>query len=170
LANRGSSTTDIPEPTDLNASEKRLVLDLSSPASRGYASKSPRPRRIWDYNPIAIKLAWLGALSSLAFFAYLTVFTSPGRTENILAFVALVGFGSFFLAWAIGSHLRANDEKSASPPTKLTVTRQALLFAVGVVTLAVAAINQLVSPASFLLVVLVIVSAEVLLRRMRLHH
>lgn len=146
------------------------MLELSSPASRGYASKSQRPRRVWDYNPIAIKLAWLGALSSLPFFAYLTVFTSPSRTENILAFVALVGFGSFFLAWAIGSHLRTSDKKSASPPAKSAITRQALLFAVGIVTLAVAAINQLVSPASFVLVVLVIVSAEVLLRRMRFRH
>jgi hypothetical protein len=48
------------------------------------------------------------------------------------------------------------------------VTRQALLFAVGTVALAIAAVNRIVSPTSVVLVALVVVSAELILRRMRL--
>ena len=144
------------------------MLDLTSPAPRGYRARGPRPRRAHDYRHLANAVAWLGALVSITLIGYVTVFTPPGRTENILAFVALVGFGGFFFAWAVGAWLRTSDEESAPPPAKWTVTRQAFLFAVGTVALATAAVNRIVSPASVVLVVLVVLSAELLLRRMRL--
>ena len=111
---------------------------------------------------------WLGGLVTLALVGYVLVFTSPDRTENVLAFVGLTGFGAFFFAWAIGAWLRTSDDASGPRPPASIVTRQAVLVAVGAVAVATAAVNQVATPAAVILIVLVIISAELLLRRMHL--
>ena len=109
---------------------------------------------------------WLGGLVTLALMGYVLVFTSPDRTENVLAFVALCGFGAFFFAWAIGAWLRTGDDAPAPRLPALTVTRQAVLVAVGAVAVATAAVNSVATPAAVILIVLVVISAELLIRRM----
>ena len=109
---------------------------------------------------------WLGGLVTVGLLGYVLVFTSPDRTENVMAFVGLSGFGAFFFAWAIGAWLRTSDDASSPRPSGLLVTRQAIFVAVGAVALATAALNRVVSPAAFILIVLVVISAELLIRRM----
>ena len=109
---------------------------------------------------------WLGGLVTVGLLGYVLVFTSPDRTENVMAFVGLSGFGAFFFAWAIGAWLRTSDDASAPRPSGLLVTRQAIFVAVGAVALATAALNRVVSPAACILIVLVVISAELLIRRM----
>ena len=109
---------------------------------------------------------WLGGLVTLALLGYVLVFTSPDRTENVLAFVALCGFGAFFFAWAIGAWLRTGDAAAAPRLPALTVTRQSVLVAVGALAVATAAVNSVATPAAVILIVLVVISAELLIRRM----
>ncbi|MDE2990991.1 MAG: hypothetical protein OXU21_07995 [Chloroflexota bacterium] len=111
---------------------------------------------------------WLGGLVTLALLGYVLVFTSPDRTENVLAFVGLAGFGAFFFAWAIGAWLRTSDDASGPRVPAMIVTRQAVFIAAGAVALATAAVNRVASPAAAILIVLVIISAELLIRRMPL--
>lgn len=141
-------------------------LDLATPAPRGYRPRSSGPRAARDFTRVTSGLMWLGGLVTLALLGYVLVFTSPDRTENVLAFVALSGFGAFFFAWAIGAWLRTGDDASAPRLPALTVTRQAVLVAVGAVAVATAAVNSVATPAAVILIVLVVISAELLIRRM----
>ena len=111
---------------------------------------------------------WLGGSVTVGLLGYVVVFTSPDRTENVMAFVGLSGFGAYFFAWAIGAWLRTSDDALGPRPPALLVTRQAIFVAGGAVALATAAVNRVVSPAAFILIVLVVISAELLLRRMHL--
>ena len=111
---------------------------------------------------------WLGGVVTLALIGYVLIFTSPDRTENVLAFVGLAGFGAFFFAWAIGAWLRTSDDASGPRVPALIVTRQAVFISAGAVALATAAVNRVASPAAAILIVLVIISAELLIRRMPL--
>lgn len=141
-------------------------LDLATPAPRGYRPRSSGPRVARDFTRVTSSLMWLGGLVTLALLGYVLVFTSPERTENVLAFVALSGFGAFFFAWAIGAWLRTGDDASAPRLPALTVTRQAVLVAVGALAVATAAVNSVATPAAMILIVLVVISAELLIRRM----
>ncbi|MCY4111245.1 MAG: hypothetical protein OXF96_04810 [Chloroflexi bacterium] len=142
------------------------TLDLATPAPRSYRARSTGPRAARDFTRVTSGLMWLGGLVTLALLGYVLVFTSPDRTENVLAFVALSGFGAFFFAWAIGAWLRTGDDASAPRPPALTVTRQAVLVAVGALAVATAAVNSVATPAAVILIVLVVISAELLIRRM----
>ncbi|MCY3912964.1 MAG: hypothetical protein OXG43_06915 [Chloroflexi bacterium] len=142
------------------------TLELATPAPRGYRPRSTGPRAARDFTRVTSSLMWLGGLVTLALLGYVLVFTSPDRTENVLAFVALSGFGAFFFAWAIGAWLRTGDEASAPRPPAVTVTRQAVLVAVGALAVATAAVNSVATPAAVILIVLVVISAELLIRRM----
>ncbi|MCY4114250.1 MAG: hypothetical protein OXG33_09985 [Chloroflexi bacterium] len=141
-------------------------LDLATPAPRGYRPRSSGPRAARDYTRVTSSLMWLGGLVTLALLGYVLVFTSPDRTENVLAFVALSGFGAFFFAWAIGAWLRTGDDAAEPRLPALTVTRQAVLVAVGALAVATAAVNSVATPAAVILIVLVVISAELLIRRM----
>lgn len=143
-------------------------LDLAAPASRGYRPREARPRTARDFTRATAGLMWLGGVVTLALLGYVLVFTSPDRTENVLAFVGLSGFGAFFFAWAIGAWLRTSDDVSAPRVPAMIVTRQAVFIAAGAVALATAAVNRVASPAAAILIVLVIISAELLIRRMPL--
>ena len=142
------------------------TLDLETPAPRGYRPRSSGPRAARDYTRVTSSLMWLGGLVTLALLGYVLVFTSPDRTENVMAFVALSGFGAFFFAWAIGAWLRTSDDASGPRPPALIVTRQAVLVAVGALAVATAAVNSVATPAAMILIVLVVISAELLIRRM----
>lgn len=153
-----------PAPKDGDKSSR--VLDLATPKPRGYRPRSAQPRPARDFTRVTTSLMWLGGLVTLALLGYVLVFTSPDRTENVLAFVGLSGFGAFFFAWAIGAWLRTSDDPSGPRPPATIVTRQAVLVAVGAVAMATTAVNQVATPAAAILIVLVIISAELLLRRM----
>lgn len=142
------------------------TLELATPSSRGYRPRSTGPRAARDFTRVTSGLMWLGGLVTLALLGYVLVFTSPDRTENVMAFVALSGFGAFFFAWAIGAWLRTGDDASAPRLPALTVTRQAVLVAVGALAVATAAVNSVATPAAVILIVLVVISAELLIRRM----
>ncbi len=142
------------------------TLELATPSSRGYRPRNTGPRAARDFTRVTSGLMWLGGLVTLALLGYVLVFTSPDRTENVLAFVALSGFGAFFFAWAIGAWLRTGDDASATRLPALTVTRQAVLVAVGALAVATAAVNSVATPAAVILIVLVVISAELLIRRM----
>ena len=144
----------------------QTALDLATPAPRGYRPRSSGPRAARDFTRATSSLMWLGGLVTLALLGYVLVFTSPDRTENVLAFVALTGFGAFFFAWAIGAWLRTSDDASGPRPPALIVTRQAVLVAVGALAVVTAAVNSVATPAAVILIVLVIISAELLIRRM----
>ena len=144
------------------------TLDLEAPAPRGYRPRATRPRAARDFTRATGGLMSVGGLVTLAMLGYVLVFTSPDRTENVLAFVGLAGFGAFFFAWAIGAWLRTSDDASGPRVPTLVVTRQAVFIAAGAVTLATAAVNQVASPAAAILIVLVIISAELLIRRLPL--
>ena len=158
------SAAKAPASTDDVASPP--ALDLATPAPRGYRSRSSGPRAARDFTRATSSLMWLGGLVTLTLLGYVLVFTSPDRTENVLAFVALVGFGAFFFAWTIGAWLRTSDDASGPRPPALTVTRQAVLVAVGALAMATAAVNSVATPAAMILIVLVVISAELLIRRM----
>lgn len=151
-------------PADNGSSQS--TLELATPAPRGYRPRSTGPRAARDFTRVTSSLMWLGGLVTLALLGYVLVFTSPDRTENVLAFVALSGFGAFFFAWAIGAWLRTGDDASAPRPPAVTVTRQAVLVAVGALAVATAAVNSVATPAAVILIVLVVISAELLIRRM----
>lgn len=146
----------------------QTALDLATPAPRGYRARSSGPRAARDFTRVTSGLMWLGGLVTLALMGYVLVFTSPDRTENVLAFVALSGFGAFFFAWAIGAWLRTGDDAPAPRLPASTVSRQAVLVAVGAVAVATAAVNSVATPAAVILIVLVVISAELLIRRMPL--
>lgn len=145
----------------------RLELDLTGPTTRSYSASEHRRPHTPDLRKISNACTWIGTFASVALLGYVFVFTSPDHTENVLAFLALTGFTAFFAASAVGMWIRTSDDDSAIPPSRTTVSRQALLIAVGAMAVSVAAINGVVSPASTILTVLVIVSAELVLRRMR---
>ena len=158
------SAAKAPDSKDDGASPS--TLDLATPAPRGYRPRTSGPRAARDFTRVTSSLMWLGGLITLALLGYVLVFTSPDRTENVLAFVALSGFGAFFFAWAIGAWLRTSDDASGPRPPALVVTRQAVLVAVGALAVATAAVNSVATPAAVILIVLVVISAELLIRRM----
>ncbi len=155
-------------PDAKGADDSPPTLDLAAPAPRGYRPRAARPRAARDFTRATGNLMWLGGLVTLALLGYVLVFTSPDRTENVLAFVGLAGFGAFFFAWAIGAWLRTSDDASGPRVPAVIVTRQAVFIAAGAVALATAAVNRVASPAAAILIVLVIISAELLIRRMPL--
>ncbi len=155
-------------PDAKGADDSTPTLDLEAPAPRGYRPRAARPRAARDFTRATGNLMWLGGLVTLALLGYVLVFTSPDRTENVLAFVGLAGFGAFFFAWAIGAWLRTSDDASGPRVPAVIVTRQAVFIAAGAVALATAAVNGVASPAAAILIVLVIISAELLIRRMPL--
>lgn len=159
---------DAGPPVAKNDDSSPPKLDLAAPKPRGYRPRSARPRPERDFTRVAYNLMWLGGIVTVALLGYVLVFTSPERTENVLAFVGLCGFGAFFFAWAIGAWLRTSDDDAGPRPPAAVVTRQAVLVAVGAASLATAAVNSVASPAAVILIVLVIISADLLIRRMPL--
>ena len=95
------------------------------------------------------------------------MFTSPGRSVNVLAFLAALEFGTLFVAWSAGYWLRTSVRQLPRDLSTWPITRQAVLSAAGVTALAVLAVNRVANAGAIALVILVVVAAELVLRRMR---
>ena len=107
----------------------------------------------------AVLLPVFGVLFSFSSF-------TPGLFAAIL--LATLGFAMLFSAWSLGFWLRAGRRHSRGRMSTWPVTRQAVLIATGVTALAMMAINRTANAGAVMLVIVVIVAAELVIRRMRL--
>lgn len=98
---------------------------------------------------------------------YIVLFTSPSRSENVLALLATLGFATMFSAWSLGFWLRTGRRPGRKRLSTWPVTRQAVLVAAGVAALAMMAVNRMANPGVVTLVIAVILAAELVIRRMR---
>ena len=110
----------------------------------------------------------LGAFLNLVILVYLIVFTDPSRSENVLSLLAVLGFGTLFATWSVGYWVRATRTLDPGHGSTWAITRQAVLVASGIEALAVLDLSRVAQPGAILLVVLVVTTAELVLRRMNL--
>ena len=148
-------------------SQLQLTLDLSDPEPRGYEASAAAPRERID----ATRWLWLamgmGTAACLLLLGFQLVFTDPAHGLNVLAVVVTMSFGALFATWTFEYWLRRG---AATPPKVRTwaLTRHAILVAVGVAAMAVSALNRTASFGLLLLVILTLIVADIVLRRLRI--
>jgi len=101
-----------------------------------------------------------------AMLVYIVVFTNPSRSDNVIAFLATLAFGTDFGAWFAGHWVRTAVLGRTELATTWPITRQALLSACGVVALAVSWLNGLGRPALVAAIAIAVVFSELVLRRL----
>ena len=142
-------------------------LKLGEPRARTYRTTSKLARARFDPRLWASRLTTVGAFVSIGVLLYLLLFTNPARTENVLAFLATVGFVVLFAVWSLGYWARISIRRMPADFSTWPVTRQAVLAGVGVVALVTIVLNRLASAGVLVLIALALVTAELVLRRMR---
>ncbi len=148
-------------------SQLQLTFDLSDPEPRGYEASAAAPRERID----ATRWLWLamgmGTAACLLLLAFQLVFTDPAHGLNVLAVVVTMSFGALFATWTFEYWLR----RGAATPRKIptwALTRHAILVSVGVAAMAVSALNRTASFGLLLLVILTLIVADTVLRRLRI--
>jgi hypothetical protein len=151
-------------------SQLQLTLDLSDPEPRSYeaSASAPAPRERFD----ATRLLWLamgvGTVTCPLLLAFQLVFTDPAHGLNVLAVVATMSFGALFATWAFEYWLRRGGAVATQKIPTWALTRHAILVSVGVAAMAVSALNRTASFGLLILVVLTLIVADFVLRRLRI--
>ena len=148
------------------AGDRQLQLDLVEPRPQAYRAASKPPGARLDIRLWVARLTTAGMLVSLGVLLYVVIFTNPARSENVLAFLATLGFGTTFALWSMGYWIRVESGRVPKDFRTGSLTRQALLGAAGVLALAILALNHLATVGAAILTGLVVIAAELLLRRL----
>ena len=148
--------------------QTELRLEVGEPKAREYRAATKPPRDGFQIQLWVSRITSAGAFVTVGILIYIVLFTNPSRSENVLALLATLGFAMLFSAWSLGFWLRAGRRHSRGRMSTWPVTRQAVLIATGVTALAMMAINRTANAGAVMLVIVVIVAAELVMRRMRL--
>ncbi len=162
-------TNDAPAKPRTAAGDGQLKLDLAEPRPQTYrATSKPLGTRL-DIRLWVARVTTTGMLVSLGVLLYVVIFTNPAHSENVLAFLTALGFGTTFALWSTGYWIRVGSGRVPEDFRTGALTRQALLGAAGVLALAILALNHLATVGAAILTVLVVIAAELLLRRFAVH-
>ncbi len=148
-------------------SQLQLTLDLSDPEPRGYEASASAPRERFDPTRWLWLAMGMGTAACLLLLGFQLVFTDPAHGLNVLAVVVTMSFGALFATWTFEYWLR----RGAATPRKIptwALTRHAILVSVGVAAVAVSALNRTASFGLLLLVILTLIVADTVLRRLRI--
>ncbi len=151
-------------------SQLRLTLDLSDPEPRSYEASASvsAPREQFD----ATRWLWLamgmGTVTCPLLLAFQLVFTDPAHGLNVLAVVVTMSFGALFATWTFEYWLRRGGAVATQKIPTWALTRHAILVSVGVAAMAVSALNRTASFGLLLLVILTLIVADIVLRRLRI--
>ena len=149
-------------------SQLQLTFDLSDPEPRGYEASAAAPRERID----ATRWLWLamgmGTAACLLLLAFQLVFTDPAHGLNVLAVVVTMSFGALFATWTFEYWLRRGGAVATQKIPTWPLTRHAILVSVGVAAMAVSALNRTASFGLLLLVILTLIVADTVLRRLRI--
>ena len=146
----------------------QLTLNLNEPEPRGYEATAKPPRQRIDTTRWLWWAMGVGAVTCPFLLGFQLVFTDPAHGANVLAVVATMSFGALFATWTFEYWLRRGIAASARNLPIWTFTRHAILASVGVAAMAVSALNRTASLGLLLLVILTLVVADIVLRRLRI--
>ncbi len=147
--------------------QAELRLELAEPKARGYRAATKPPRDGFQTQLWVSRITSAGAFATIGILIYIVLFTSPSRSENVLALLATLGFAAMFSAWSLGFWLRTGRRHNRERISTWPVTRQAVLAAAGVTALAMMAINRMANAGVVTLVIVVMITAELVIGRMR---
>lgn len=153
-------------------SQLQLTLDLSDPEPRSYeasaSASASAPRERFD----ATRWLWLamgmGTVTCPLLLAFQLVFTDPAHGLNVLAVVVTMSFGALFATWTFEYWLRRGGAVATQKIPTWALTRHAILVSVGVAAMAVSALNRTASFGLLILVILTLIVADFVLRRLRI--
>lgn len=149
-------------------SQLQLTLDLSDPEPRGYEASATPPRERIDTTHLLWLAMGVGAVTCPILLGFQLVFTSPAHGLNVLAVVVTMSFGALFATWTFEYWLRRGTAATAPNLPIWTLTRHSILASVGVAAMAVSALNRTASFGLLILVVLTLIVADFVLRRLRI--
>jgi hypothetical protein len=89
-------TNDVPAKPRTAAGDRQLQLDLVEPRPQAYRAASKPPGVRLDIRLWVARVTTTGMLVSLGVLLYVVIFTNPAHSENVLAFLATLGFGTSF--------------------------------------------------------------------------
>ena len=149
-------------------SQLQLSLDVSDPEPRGYEASAAAPRERID----ATRWLWLamgmGTVTCPVLLGFQLVFTDPAHGLNVLAVVVTMSFGALFATWAFEYWFRRGGDATPKKIPTWALTRHAILVSVGVAAMAVSALNRTASFGLLILVILTLIVADFVLRRLRI--
>ena len=145
-----------------------MTLDLSDPEPRGYEASATPPREQIDTTRLLWLAMGMGAVTCPILLGFQLVFTNPAHGLNVLAVVVTMSFGALFATWAFEYWLRRGTAGTAPKMPIWTLTRHAILASVGVAAMAVSALNRTASFGLLILVILTLIVADIVLRRLRI--
>lgn len=170
----GAVSRSPPRAPDADASSEdnpddqlQLTLDLSDPKPKEYRPSAKPPRVRTDTTRWLWFAMAIGALTCPLLLGFQLVFTDPAHGANVLAVVVTMAFGALFASWTFEYWLRRGTGAQSTTPPIWAITRHAVLASVGVITMAVSALNRTASFGLLFLVVFTLIVADIVLRRVR---